>query len=87
MFVTFISIHLVIICVVLLWRTYETHPGLPLISGCDSKSQRQKSELQLNHEGETREYIHKSNTQQHNAREKITRAQSHKDRRTAQNGI
>jgi hypothetical protein len=27
MFVTFISIHLVIICVVLLWRTYETRPG------------------------------------------------------------
>jgi hypothetical protein len=34
-FVIFISIHLVIICVVLLWRTYETHPGLPLKSGCD----------------------------------------------------
>jgi hypothetical protein len=28
--VTFISIHLVIICVVLLWRTYETHPAYPL---------------------------------------------------------
>jgi hypothetical protein len=37
-FVTFISIHLVIICVVLLCRTYETHPGLPLKSGCDIKS-------------------------------------------------
>jgi hypothetical protein len=35
MFVPFISIHLVIICVVLLWRTYETHPGLPLKSECD----------------------------------------------------
>jgi hypothetical protein len=35
MFVTFISIHLVIICVVLLWRTYETHPALPLKSRCD----------------------------------------------------
>jgi hypothetical protein len=34
-FVTFISIHLVIICVVLLWCTYETHPALPLKSGCD----------------------------------------------------
>jgi hypothetical protein len=34
MFVTFISIHLVIICVLLLWRTYETHLGLPLKSGC-----------------------------------------------------
>jgi hypothetical protein len=33
---TFISRHLVIICVVLLWRTYETHPALPLISGCDT---------------------------------------------------
>jgi hypothetical protein len=30
-----ISIHLDIICVVLLWRTYETHTGLPLKSGCD----------------------------------------------------
>jgi hypothetical protein len=33
---TFISIHLVIICVVLLWRTYETHPALSLKSGCDN---------------------------------------------------
>jgi hypothetical protein len=33
--VTFISIHLVIICVVLLWRTYETHLALSLKSGCD----------------------------------------------------
>jgi hypothetical protein len=32
---TFKSIHLVIICVVLLWRTYETHLALPLKSGCD----------------------------------------------------
>jgi hypothetical protein len=36
MFVTFISIHLVIICVILLWRTYETHLTLPLKSGCDN---------------------------------------------------
>jgi hypothetical protein len=36
MFVTFISIHLVIVCVVLLWHTYETHPGLLLKSGCDT---------------------------------------------------
>jgi hypothetical protein len=35
MIVTFISIHLVIICVVLLWRTYETHPALPLKYECD----------------------------------------------------
>jgi hypothetical protein len=34
-FVTLISLHLVIICVVLLQRTYEKHPGLPLKSGCD----------------------------------------------------
>jgi hypothetical protein len=34
-FVTFISIHFVIICDVLLWRTYETHLALPLKSGCD----------------------------------------------------
>jgi hypothetical protein len=36
MIVTFISIHLVIICVVLLWRTYEMHPVLSLKSGCDN---------------------------------------------------
>jgi hypothetical protein len=35
MIVTFISIHLVIIRVVLFWRTYETHPALFLKSGCD----------------------------------------------------
>jgi hypothetical protein len=35
-FVTFISIHFVIICVVLLWRTYETHLTLSLKSGCDT---------------------------------------------------
>jgi hypothetical protein len=35
-FMTFISIHSVIICVVLLWRTYETHPALSLKSGCDT---------------------------------------------------
>jgi hypothetical protein len=33
--VTFISIHFVIICDVLLWRTYETHQALSLKSGCD----------------------------------------------------
>jgi hypothetical protein len=33
--VTFVSIHWVIICVDLIWRTYETHPGLALKSGCD----------------------------------------------------
>jgi hypothetical protein len=36
-FVTFISIHFIIICVVLLWRTYETHLTLSLKSGCDSQ--------------------------------------------------
>jgi hypothetical protein len=35
-FVIFISIHFIIICVVLLWRTYETHPALSLKSGCNS---------------------------------------------------
>jgi hypothetical protein len=35
-FVTFISIHFVIICVVLLWRTYETHPALTLKFRCDN---------------------------------------------------
>jgi hypothetical protein len=34
--VTFISIHLVIICVFLLWRTYETHPALSPKFGCDN---------------------------------------------------
>jgi hypothetical protein len=33
--VTFISIHFVIICDGLLWRTYETHPTFSLKSGCD----------------------------------------------------
>jgi hypothetical protein len=35
-FVTFISIHFVIICVVLLWRTYETHLALSPKSRCDT---------------------------------------------------
>jgi hypothetical protein len=35
-FVTFISIHFVIICDVLLWRTYDTHLALSLKSRCDS---------------------------------------------------
>jgi hypothetical protein len=35
-FVTFISIHFVIICDVLVCRTYETHPALSLKSGCDT---------------------------------------------------
>jgi hypothetical protein len=34
-FMTFISMHSVIICVVLPWRTYEMHPALSLKSGCD----------------------------------------------------
>jgi hypothetical protein len=34
-FMTFISIHFVIICDVLSWRTYETHPTLSFKSGCD----------------------------------------------------
>jgi hypothetical protein len=33
---TFISIHFVIICDVLLWRTYEMHPALSLKFGCDT---------------------------------------------------
>jgi hypothetical protein len=32
---TFISIHSVIICVVLLWRTYETHSALSFKFRCD----------------------------------------------------
>jgi hypothetical protein len=34
--VTFISIHFIIICDVLLWLTYETYPALSLKSGSDS---------------------------------------------------
>jgi hypothetical protein len=34
-FMTFISIHSVIICEFLPWRTYETHPALSFNSGCD----------------------------------------------------
>jgi hypothetical protein len=33
---TFISIHFVIICDDLPWRTYETHPTLSFKSGCDN---------------------------------------------------
>jgi hypothetical protein len=36
--VTFIPIHFVIICDVLLWRTYGTYPALSLKSGCDKKA-------------------------------------------------
>jgi hypothetical protein len=32
-FVIFVSIHRVIVCVDLLWRIYEMHPGLPLKLG------------------------------------------------------
>jgi hypothetical protein len=34
-FMTFISMHSVIMCVVLPWRTYEMHSDLSLKSGCD----------------------------------------------------
>jgi hypothetical protein len=34
-FMTFISMHSVIMCVVLPWRTYEMHPDLLFKSGCD----------------------------------------------------
>jgi hypothetical protein len=35
---TFISMHYVIMCVVLPWRTYEMHPALSLKFGCDKYS-------------------------------------------------
>jgi hypothetical protein len=35
LYVTFISIHFVIICDVLPWRTYEMHPALSFKSKCD----------------------------------------------------
>jgi hypothetical protein len=34
-FMTFISMHSIIMCVVLPWRTYEMHPALFIKSGCD----------------------------------------------------
>jgi hypothetical protein len=37
--VIFTSIHFVIICDVLLWRTYETHPALSLKFGFDTSGQ------------------------------------------------
>jgi hypothetical protein len=37
-FMTFIFMHSVIICVVLLWRTYEIYPALSLKSGCDKEA-------------------------------------------------
>jgi hypothetical protein len=41
-FMTFISMHSVIICVVLPWRTYEMHPALSLKSGCDNELENEK---------------------------------------------
>jgi hypothetical protein len=38
MIVTFISIHFVVICDVLLWRTYEMLLTLSLKSGCDNRA-------------------------------------------------
>jgi hypothetical protein len=37
-FMTFISIHFVIICDDLPWRTYKTNPALSFKSGCDTLS-------------------------------------------------
>jgi hypothetical protein len=42
-FMTFIFMHSVIICVVLPWRTYETHPALSLKSVCDNFSERHEA--------------------------------------------
>jgi hypothetical protein len=39
-FMTFISMHSVIMCIVLPWRTYEMHPDLFLKSGCDNSRHR-----------------------------------------------
>jgi hypothetical protein len=54
-FMTFISIHYVIICHVLSWRTYETHPTLSLKTGCDTTS---SIDLRIVH---TKEYIRQMN--------------------------
>jgi hypothetical protein len=45
--VTFISIHFVIICGVLFWRTYETHPALSLKFGCDIQPAANDSEIDV----------------------------------------
>jgi hypothetical protein len=42
-FMTFISMHSIIICVVFPWRTYEMHPALSLKSGCDTRAMREHS--------------------------------------------
>jgi hypothetical protein len=47
-FMTFISIHFVIICDVLPWRTYETQPALSFKSGCDMMLKSQRSTKGLN---------------------------------------
>jgi hypothetical protein len=39
LYVTFISIHFVIICDVLAWRTYDTQLALSFKSGCDRSPQ------------------------------------------------
>jgi hypothetical protein len=44
---TFISMHSVIMCVVLPWRTYEMHPDLSLKSECDSIKLRSEREIGL----------------------------------------
>jgi hypothetical protein len=44
-FMTFISIHFVIIYDVLPWHTYETHPTLSFKSGCDTSLANSESML------------------------------------------
>jgi hypothetical protein len=45
-FMTFISMHSVIMCVVLAWRTYEMHPALFLKTGCDMEPPNSKKGAQ-----------------------------------------
>jgi hypothetical protein len=46
-FMTFISMHSIIICVVLTWCTYETHPTLSLKSGCDTTEATQTTDEEM----------------------------------------
>jgi ribonuclease HI len=65
MIVTFISMHFVIICDVLLWRTYETHPALSLKFGCERNREAsgrvRKWAVELNEF--TIDFVHRSSIQ------------------------
>jgi hypothetical protein len=57
-FVTFMSIHFIITCDVLLWRTYEMHPTLSLKSLCDRSGIRGNVDLShLGFKGQSRVHL------------------------------